>query len=113
MAEQWQSGAAGTGYNVPTMTLRMLSELIAEHLGVDANEITVETSFAEDLGADSLDVAEFAIAVEDRLGITIDDAELDHIRTVGQAVEMLEGKLRTRRVDARRQEGCDVESADR
>lgn len=74
--------------------MQTLTELIAEHLGVDASEITAETNFADDLGADSLDVAEIAIAVEDRLGITLDDAELDRIRTVGQAVEMLDSKLR-------------------
>ncbi len=74
--------------------MHILTELIAEHLGVDASEITAETNFADDLGADSLDVAEIAIAVEDRLGITLDDAELDRIRTVGQAVEMLDTKLR-------------------
>ena len=79
-----------------TATMQMLTELIAEHLGVDVGEITAETSFADDLGADSLDVAEIAIAVEDRLGITIDDSELDHIRTVGQAVEMLESKISAR-----------------
>ena len=83
-------------------TMQMLTELIAEHLGVDASEITVETSFAEDLGADSLDVAEIAIAVEDRLGITLDDSELDRIRTVGQAVEMLEAKLGARDATLRR-----------
>lgn len=82
--------------------MQMLTELIAEHLGVDASEITAETSFADDLGADSLDVAEIAIAVEDRLGITIDDSELDHVRTVGQAVEMLEAKLGTRAATMRR-----------
>ena len=82
--------------------MQMLTELIAEHLGLDASEITAETSFADDLGADSLDVAEIAIAVEDRLGITIDDSELDHIRTVGQAVEMLEAKLGTRVATTRR-----------
>jgi acyl carrier protein len=83
-------------------TMQMLTELIAEHLGVDVSEITAETSFADDLGADSLDVAEIAIAVEDHLGIIIDDAELDHIRTVGQAVEMLESKLSARGTGARR-----------
>jgi acyl carrier protein len=70
-----------------------LIELICEHLGVDAGELSAATSFADDLGADSLDVAEIAIAVEDRLGITIEDAELERIRTVGQAVEMLDAKL--------------------
>lgn len=79
-------------------SMETLTELISEHLGVDASEITAETSFAEDLGADSLDVAEIAIAVEDRLGIAIDDAELDRIRTVGQAVEMLDAKLSARSV---------------
>ncbi|HVN84317.1 MAG TPA: acyl carrier protein [Candidatus Binatia bacterium] len=76
-----------------TATLELLRELIADHLGVEASDITAETSFADDLAADSLDVAEIAIGVEDRLGIAIDDAELDRIRTVGQAVEMLEAKL--------------------
>ncbi len=81
------------------MVMEVLTDLIAEHLGVDAEEITAETSFADDLGADSLDVAELAIAVEDRFGITIDDAELELIRTIGQAADVLEAKLRGRQVE--------------
>ena len=74
-------------------TMAVLRDLIVDHLGVEPDDVTAETSFADDLAADSLDVAEIAIGVEDRLGIAIDDAELDHIRTVGQAVEMLDAKL--------------------
>lgn len=74
--------------------MQTLAELISEHLGVDEDEVSAATNFADDLGADSLDVAEIAIAVEDRLGVAIDDAELDRIRTVGQAAEVLEEKLR-------------------
>ena len=90
--------------SVPTKSRSMeaLTELICEHLGVDESEISAATNFADDLGADSLDVAEIAIAVEDRLGITIDDAELERIRTVGQAVEMLDAKLATAKVARRR-----------
>ncbi len=73
--------------------LQLLTELIADHLGVDESEITPETSLADDLGADSLDVAEIAIAVEDRLGVTVDDAELDRVRTVGEAAQLLDAKL--------------------
>jgi acyl carrier protein len=74
-------------------SMHTLTELISEHLGVDESDISAETNFADDLGADSLDVAEIAIAVEDRLGVSIDDAELDRIRTVGQAAEMLDLKM--------------------
>jgi acyl carrier protein len=74
--------------------MRILTELLSEHLGVDESEVQAETSFADDLGADSLDVAELAIAVEDRFGITLEDAELDRVRTVGQAAVLLESKLR-------------------
>jgi len=73
-------------------SLRVLIELISDHLGVDEGEISAETSLSDDLGADSLDVAEIAIAVEDRLGVSLDDSELDRIRTVGQAALMLDAK---------------------
>jgi acyl carrier protein len=88
--------SVGSPAELPTKkrinSLQVLIELVSDHLGVDESEITAETSFTDDLGADSLDVAEIAIAVEDRLGVSIDDAELDRIRTVGQAALMLDAK---------------------
>jgi len=90
--------SVGSPVELPTKrrinSLQVLIELISDHLGVDESEITAETSFTDDLGADSLDVAEIAIAVEDRLGVSIDDSELDRIRTVGQAALMLDAKRR-------------------
>jgi acyl carrier protein len=67
-----------------------VKSIVTEQLGVDAEEVTEEAAFIEDLGADSLDTVELVMAFEEEFGIVIPDEEADKIRTVGQAIKYIE-----------------------
>lgn len=64
--------------------------VIVDKLGIDAEKITPEARFIEDLGADSLQTVEFIMGLEDKFGITIPDEESEKIRTVQAAVDYIE-----------------------
>ena len=64
--------------------------IIVDKLGVDENEVTIEASFTNDLGADSLDTVELIMEFEKEFDISIPDDEAENIQTVGQAIEYLE-----------------------
>ncbi|MFN0198227.1 MAG: acyl carrier protein [Planctomycetaceae bacterium] len=66
--------------------------IVCEQLGVSSEEITRESSFIDDLKADSLDVVELVMSFEDEFSITIPDEDYEKIRTVGDAVEYIEKK---------------------
>ena len=72
--------------------LEKMKEIIAEQLGVEEDEITLDTSFKEDLGADSLDLFELTMALEEEYDIEIPAEELDEIETVNDVVEYLKAK---------------------
>lgn len=65
-------------------------EIIAEQLGVAASEVTPEASFIEDLGADSLDIVELVMALEEAYGLEISDEDAEKIRTVKDVVTYIE-----------------------
>ncbi len=65
-------------------------DIVAEQLGVDKEKITAETSFVNDLGADSLDTVELVMELEEEFDITIPDDAAEKIQTVGQAVQFIE-----------------------
>ena len=69
--------------------LEKLKELIADQLGVDAGTITENTSFSEDLGADSLDLFELVSTLEDEYGVEIPSEELEKLTTVGAVMDYL------------------------
>jgi len=64
-----------------------IKEIIVEQLGVDESEVTMEASFVEDLGADSLDIVELVMALEEEFELQIPDEDAEKIRTVGEAVQ--------------------------
>ena len=66
--------------------------IVAEQLSVDKAEISRDTSFVNDLGADSLDTVELVMEFEERFGIEIPDDAAEKIQTVGDAVEYIKGK---------------------
>ncbi|MDZ7723739.1 MAG: acyl carrier protein [candidate division KSB1 bacterium] len=66
-----------------------VKEIIVEQLGVDANEVTPEASFIDDLGADSLDTVELVMAFEEEFGLEIPDEEAEKLQTVGDALNYL------------------------
>lgn len=71
------------------MELDMLRKVIAEVLNVDQAEITTETTFVDDLGADSLDVFQIIMGIEEELDIEVNVEEAEKIVTVGDAVELI------------------------
>ena len=64
--------------------------IVVEQLGVEEEKVTEDASFVEDLGADSLDVVELVMALEEEFGTEIPDEEAEKIVTVGQAVKYIE-----------------------
>ena len=76
------------------MILEKLKGLIADQLGVDANSISMDTNFEEDLGVDSLDIVELSMALEEEFDIgEISEEDLATIKTVGDLVGYLQRKL--------------------
>lgn len=72
--------------------LEKMSEMIAEQLNCDAAEINVDTSFKDDLGADSLDLFELVMALEDEYSVEIPAEDLQNLATVGDVMKYLKDK---------------------
>ena len=72
--------------------LEKMKEIIAEQLSVDADSITESSSFKEDLGADSLDLFELVMALEDEYSVEIPAEDLEQLATVGVVMNYLKGK---------------------
>ncbi|HIX98921.1 acyl carrier protein [Faecalicatena contorta] len=70
--------------------LEKIKEMVADSLGVDAETITEETSFKEDLGADSLDLFELVMALEEEYDVEIPTEDLEQIATVGDVISYIE-----------------------
>ena len=73
-------------------TADKVKDIIVKQLGVKPEEVTLESSFTNDLGADSLDLVEVVMALEEEFGAQIPDEEAEKIKTVGDAVKFIESK---------------------
>lgn len=67
-----------------------IREILVDQLGVDENDVKENASFQDDLDADSLDLVELIMEMEDKFGVKISDEEAEKIRTVGEAVGYIE-----------------------
>jgi acyl carrier protein len=74
---------------VATFSEDKVKEIIARELEVDVKQLAPEAKFIEDLGADSLDIVELVMALEEEFGIDIPDEDADKLRTVGDAMNYL------------------------
>jgi acyl carrier protein len=71
-----------------------VKSIIVEQLGVDAEEVTLDASFVEDLGADSLDTVELIMAFEEEFGVEISDDEAEKIRKVRDAIDYIDKRAK-------------------
>ena len=73
--------------------LAKVRDILVDKLGVDANAVTMEASFQDDLDADSLDLVELIMELEDQFGVKISDEEAQTLTTVGTAVEFIAARI--------------------
>ena len=71
------------------MIFEKVKKIIVEQLGVEEDDVTMESYFIDDLGADSLDIVELIMALEEEFDLEIPDSEAEKIATVGDAVEYI------------------------
>ncbi len=69
-----------------------VNSLVVEHLGVESGLLVPEANLLDDLGADSLDVVELVMAIEEEFGIEVPDEDVENIRTIGDIVSYLGGR---------------------
>lgn len=67
-----------------------LKELVADQLGVEEDEVTMEATMQDDLGADSLDLVDLVMSVEEEFGVKVADEDLENIKTIGDIVNYIE-----------------------
>ena len=72
------------------MIIEKVKELLAEQLGIDAKTIADDANILEDLGADSLDIIEMLMTLEDEYGVTIPDDQINQVKTVKEVAELIE-----------------------
>ena len=70
-----------------------ITKIIVDQLGVDEKEVTLKASFVDDLGADSLDIVELVMALEEEFDIEISDEEAEKLTTVEKAIEYIKGHI--------------------
>ena len=76
--------------------IHRVSSLVGEQLGVEKADLVPEASLLDDLGADSLDVVELVMALEEEFGIEVPDDDVENIRTIQDIVRYVEGKAEAR-----------------
>lgn len=72
------------------MVLDKIKDIVVDQLSVDADKVTMEASITEDLGADSLDIVDLVMAIEEEFGMKISDDAVENIKTIGDIVNYIE-----------------------
>lgn len=75
------------------MVFDKIKDIIVEHLDVEEDAVTMEASITDDLGADSLDVVDLVMSIEESFDVEIPDEEVENIKTVGDIVKYIENKV--------------------
>ena len=75
------------------MVFEKIKEILAEQLDADSDEMTMDTNIARDLGADSLDVVELLMSIEDEFEVEIPDEEIENIKTIGDLTEYIQNNM--------------------
>lgn len=75
------------------MIFEKVKKMLADQLDADENELTMETNIAKDLDADSLDVVELLMTIEDEFNIEIPDEEIENIKTIGDLTEYIQNNI--------------------
>ena len=75
------------------MVFDKIKDIIVEQLDVEEDAVTIEASITEDLGADSLDVVDLVMSIEESFDVEIPDEEVENIKTVGDIVKYIENKV--------------------
>ncbi len=75
------------------MVFEKVSEILCDQLDLDEDKVTKEASITEDLGADSLDVVDLVMSLEEEFDIEIPDEQVENIKTVGDIVKYIEDKV--------------------
>ena len=83
----------GLGGDIVATTEERVIQIVCDNLGVNKEQVTRTTSFQEDIGADSLDIVELVMELEEEFEITIPDEEAEKIKTVGEAIDYIEKEL--------------------
>jgi acyl carrier protein len=78
---------------VPSVEERVI-DIVCENLGVNKEQVTRKTSFIEDIGADSLDIVELIMELEEEFEINIPDEQAEKIKTVGEAIDYIEAEIK-------------------
>lgn len=73
--------------------LETVQSILVDQLGVDADQVTMDSNFIDDLNADSLDIVELVMALEQEFGISIPDEEAERIKSVGDAVNFIKDNI--------------------
>ena len=75
------------------MVFEKIAQILAEQLDANVETITAETKIAEDLGADSLDVVELLMSIEDEFDVEVPDEEIENVKTVGDVVDYIQAHM--------------------
>lgn len=75
------------------MVFEKIKEILADQLDADPEELALDTNIARDLGADSLDVVELLMSIEDEFDVQIPDEEIENIRTIGELVDYIQANM--------------------